>query len=131
MNNESFDLANTKRLEDQYIMTTYARQPVLFVRGHGSTLVASDGKSYLDFISGIGVNVLGYDHPRIRRVMSEQASLMHTSNLYYHPYQGLLAEQLVNASGLTTSPQSCAQTTRVTVIWPLAGSTATSIAIAM
>ena len=101
MNNESFDLANTKRLEDQYIMTTYARQPVLFVRGHGSTLVASDGKSYLDFISGIGVNVLGYDHPRIRRVMSEQASLMHTSNLYYHPYQGLLAEQLANASGLS------------------------------
>ena len=100
MTTERFDLNQVQQLEDKYIMTTYARQPVLFVRGENSTLYDSVGNAYLDFISGIGVNVLGYDHPRIRRVMSEQASLMHTSNLYYHPYQGQLAEQLTQASGL-------------------------------
>lgn len=101
MNNEGFDLAKVQQLESQYIMPTYARQPVLFVRGDGCTLFDDKGNRYTDFISGIGVNVLGYDHPRIRRVLAEQASLMHTSNLYYHPYQGQLAEKLVQASGLS------------------------------
>ncbi len=81
-------------------MQTYARNPVMFVRGKGSTLYDDRGKAYLDFIAGIGVNVLGYDHPRVRRVLKEQANLLHTSNLYYHQYQGLLAERLVKASGL-------------------------------
>ncbi len=101
MSNEGFDLAKVQQLESQYIMPTYARQPVLFVRGEGCTLFDDKGNSYVDFISGIGVNVLGYNHPRIRRVLAEQASLMHTSNLYYHPYQGQLAEKLVQASGLS------------------------------
>ena len=87
-------------LESQYVMQTYARQPVMFVRGKGSTLFDDKGKAYTDFISGIGVNVLGYDHPVMRRVLREQASLLHTSNLYYHAYQGQLAERLAKASGL-------------------------------
>ncbi|NOT63800.1 MAG: aspartate aminotransferase family protein [Acidobacteria bacterium] len=87
-------------LESQYVMQTYARQPVMFVRGKGSTLFDDKGKAYTDFISGIGVNVLGYDHPVMRRVLREQASLLHTSNLYYHLYQGQLAERLAKASGL-------------------------------
>ena len=87
-------------LESQYVMQTYARQPVMFVRGKGSTLFDDQGKAYTDFISGIGVNVLGYDHPVMRRVLREQASLLHTSNLYYHLYQGQLAERLAKASGL-------------------------------
>ncbi len=87
-------------LESQYVMNTYKRQPVLFVRGKGSTLYDDTGKAYTDFISGIGVNVLGYDHPVMRRVLREQASLLHTSNLYYHAYQGQLAERLAKASGL-------------------------------
>jgi predicted acetylornithine/succinylornithine family transaminase len=87
-------------LESQYVMNTYARQPVLFVRGKGSTLFDDQGKAYTDFISGIGVNVLGYDHPVMRRVLREQASLLHTSNLYYHLYQGQLAERLAKASGM-------------------------------
>ncbi len=94
-------LEQIQQLESQYVMPTYARGPVMFVRGKGSTLFDDKGKSYLDFISGIGVNVLGYDHPRVRRVLREQASLLHTSNLYYHPYQGQLAERLVTASGLS------------------------------
>ena len=63
MTTERFDLNQVQQLEDKYIMTTYARQPVLFVRGENSTLYDSVGNAYLDFISGIGVNVLGYDHP--------------------------------------------------------------------
>lgn len=90
-----------RELEGKYVMQTYARNPVLFVRGKNSTLFDDQGKPYLDFISGIGVNVLGYDHPVVRRVMREQANLLHTSNLYYHPYQGQLAERLVKASGLS------------------------------
>ena len=90
-----------RELEGKYVMQTYARNPVLFVRGKNSTLFDDRGKPYLDFISGIGVNVLGYDHPVVRRALREQASLLHTSNLYYHPYQGQLAERLVKASGLS------------------------------
>jgi len=82
-------------------MQTYARGQVMFVRGRGSTLYDDKGKSYLDFIAGIGVNVLGYDHPRVRKTLRDQASMLHTSNLYYHPYQGQLAERLVKASGLS------------------------------
>jgi predicted acetylornithine/succinylornithine family transaminase len=98
---ESPTLEQIQQLESQYVMPTYARGPVMFVRGKGSTLFDDKGKNYLDFISGIGVNVLGYDHPRVRKVLREQASLLHTSNLYYHPYQGQLAERLVKASGLS------------------------------
>ena len=94
------ELDRIRELENQFVMPTYARSPVLFVRGRGSTLYDDRGKAYLDFISGIGVNVLGYDHPRIRRVLREQARLLHTSNLYYHAYQGPLAEHLARAAGM-------------------------------
>ncbi len=90
-----------QQLETQYLLPTYARSPVMFVRGKGSTVYDDKGKAYSDFISGIGVNVLGYDHPRVRRVLREQGNLLHTSNLYYHPFQGQLAERLVQASGLS------------------------------
>jgi acetylornithine/N-succinyldiaminopimelate aminotransferase len=97
----SITLSQVQQLESQYLMPTYARNPVMFVRGKGSTLYDDSGKSYLDFISGIGVSVLGYDHPRVRRVLREQGNLLHTSNLYYHRYQGQLAERLAKASGLS------------------------------
>ncbi|MBO0862590.1 MAG: aspartate aminotransferase family protein [Chloracidobacterium sp.] len=97
---DSLALEQVQQLESQYLMQTYARGPVLFVRGKGSTLYDEKGRSYLDFITGIGVNVLGYDHPRVRKTLRDQASLLHTSNLYYHQYQGRLAERLVKASGL-------------------------------
>jgi acetylornithine aminotransferase/acetylornithine/N-succinyldiaminopimelate aminotransferase len=100
MTNERFDLNQVQQLEANFVMPTYARQPVLFVGGTGATLFDDKGQAYLDFISGIGVNVLGYDHPRVRRVLNEQAALPHTSNLFYHPYQGQLAKALVEASGL-------------------------------
>ncbi|MBS1790985.1 MAG: acetylornithine/succinylornithine family transaminase [Acidobacteria bacterium] len=96
----SFTLEQAQGLESQFLMQTYARNPVMLVRGKGSTLYDDKGKAYLDFISGIGVNVLGYDHPRVRRVLREQGDLLHTSNLYYHPFQGQLAAALAKAAGL-------------------------------
>ncbi len=63
-----------------------------------------DGNRYLDLISGIGVNSLGHSHPRIVKVIRQQAGLLlHTSNLYYHEYQGRLAERLAKISGLQRS----------------------------
>jgi len=98
--NTSITFEQVQQLEAQYLMQTYARAPVMLVRGKGSTVYDGAGKAYLDFIAGIGVSVLGYDHPRVRRVLREQGDLLHTSNLYYHRYQGQLAERLAKAAGM-------------------------------
>jgi predicted acetylornithine/succinylornithine family transaminase len=87
--------------ERKYVLQTYARYPLGLARGKGSYVFDTEGRRYLDFIAGIGVNALGHGHPRIIKVIREQAArLIHTSNLYYHPYQGLLAERLARMSGL-------------------------------
>jgi predicted acetylornithine/succinylornithine family transaminase len=89
------------QLEQSYLLNTYARYPVAFVRGKGVHLYDVNGKRYLDFLSGLGVNALGHAHPRIVKVMREQtAKVIHLSNLYYNEYQGLLAEKLCQKSGL-------------------------------
>ncbi len=88
-------------LERQYLLQNYARYPLVLARGKGSYVYDLAGKRYLDFITGIGVNGLGHAHPRIVKVMKEQAGLLvHSSNLYYHQYQGLLAKRLCEMSGL-------------------------------
>src|SRR5450432_2566848 len=88
-------------LERDYLLQNYARYPLVLDHGEGPWVYDIDGNRYLDFISGIGVNSLGYDHPRITRVISDQAALLlHTSNLYYHRYQGALAKKLTEISGL-------------------------------
>lgn len=88
-------------LEQQYLIQTYRRFPVLLRRGKGCWLYDAAGRKYLDLISGIGVNALGHAHPRILRVLREQAGLLvHASNLYYHDYQGPLARKLSQISGL-------------------------------
>ncbi|MGN7611144.1 acetylornithine transaminase [Magnetococcales bacterium HHB-1] len=80
------------------IMATYGRYPVAFVKGEGCTLWDEDGKSYLDFLSGIGVNNLGHCHPRIVETLGKQASqLIHTSNLYRIPLQEKLADRLTQS----------------------------------
>ncbi len=94
-------MSNVTALEAQHVLQTYKRQPVVFVRGEGSRLFDENGKSYLDFVSGIGVCVLGHAHPGLAAVIAEQAkTLIHTSNLYYHPLQGQLAAKLAALSGL-------------------------------
>ena len=88
--------------ELRHLLQTYRRQPVTFVRGEGVRLFDAEGRDYLDLLSGIGVSSLGYGHPRLIRAITEQAqTLLHTSNLFYHPLQGQLAERLTALSGLS------------------------------
>src|SRR5258708_13990522 len=87
--------------ERQYLLQTYNRYPVVLSRGKGVFLFDIDGKKYLDFVSGLGVNALGHAHPRIVKAIREQAAkIIHVSNLYYHEYRGPLAEKLCKLSGL-------------------------------
>ncbi len=89
------------QLEREYLLQNYARYPLALHRGKGCYVYDLEGNRYLDLISGIGVNSLGYAHPRITKVIRQQAGLLlHTSNLYYHEYQGRLAQRLAKISGL-------------------------------
>jgi acetylornithine/N-succinyldiaminopimelate aminotransferase len=88
-------------LEKEYLLQNYARYPLVLTKGKGCYVYDTEGKRYLDLISGIGVNALGHAHPRIVKVIKEQASrLIHTSNLYYNEFQGKLAKKLAQVSGL-------------------------------
>ncbi len=88
-------------LEREYLLQNYARYPLVLGRGKGCYLYDLAGKRYLDLISGIGVNALGHAHPRITKLIRQQAGLLlHSSNLYYHQYQGALAKRLAQMSGL-------------------------------
>ena len=90
-----------QQLEREYLLQNYARYPIVLHRGKGCYAYDASGKRYLDLLAGIGVSALGHAHPRIVKVIREQAGLMlHTSNLYYHEYQGPLAERLAKISGL-------------------------------
>ncbi|MBI3048467.1 MAG: aspartate aminotransferase family protein [Acidobacteria bacterium] len=94
-------LEDIQAREARHILQTYKRQPVAFVRGSGARLYDTAGREYLDFISGIGVTSLGHAHPRLTAALTEQAAtLLHTSNLYYHPYQAEAAARLAQLSGL-------------------------------
>lgn len=94
-------MSNVVSLEVQHVLPTYKRHPVVFVRGEGTRLFDENGKRYLDFLSGIGVCVLGHAHPGLAAVIAEQSkTLIHTSNLFYHPLQGRLAAKLAAMSGL-------------------------------
>lgn len=88
-------------LERDYLLQNYSRYPLVIHRGRGPYVYDTAGRRYLDFISGIGVNALGHAHPRIVGVIRQQAALLiHCSNLYYHEYQGPLAQRLARISGL-------------------------------
>src|SRR5262249_30210932 len=81
--------------EARHILQVYRRMPVTFVRGEGVRLFDANGREYLDLLSGVGVASLGHAHPVLARAIAEQAqTLIHTSNLFYHPLQALLAEEL-------------------------------------
>ncbi|HTC87407.1 MAG TPA: acetylornithine/succinylornithine family transaminase [Bryobacteraceae bacterium] len=87
--------------ESRFLLQIYDRYPLVVTRGCGCYIFDSEGNRYLDAIAGIGVNALGYSHPRIIEVLVEQAQqCIHTSNLVYHPYQGELAQRLCALSGL-------------------------------
>jgi predicted acetylornithine/succinylornithine family transaminase len=88
-------------IEKDHLLQVYRRGSVVFERGRGSRLVDTNGRSYLDLISGVGVAALGHAHPRLAAAIAAQAQeLLHTSNLFFHPLQGELAERLSKLSGL-------------------------------
>ena len=86
--------------EARHVLQTYKRLPITFVRGQGVRLYDAEGREYLDLLSGIGVASLGHAHPGLARAIADQAqTLIHTSNLFYHPLQGQLAERLAQPVG--------------------------------
>lgn len=87
------------KLGEEYLMPTYGRLLIAFVRGEGCTLWDADGREYLDFVSGIAVCSLGHCHPRVVEATVRQAqTLVHTSNLYHIAQQGRLAKRLCELS---------------------------------
>jgi acetylornithine/N-succinyldiaminopimelate aminotransferase len=87
--------------ERRFLLPTYNRYPIALERGKGVYLFDREGNRYLDFVAGLGVNALGHAHPRIVKAIREQsARAIHFSNLYYHEFQGRLAEKLCQLSGL-------------------------------
>jgi acetylornithine/N-succinyldiaminopimelate aminotransferase len=94
-------VTDIQALEARHVLQTYRRAPVTFVRGQGVRLYDTEGREYLDLLSGIGVAALGHAHPGLARAIADQAAtLIHTSNLFFHPLQGQLAERLATLSGL-------------------------------
>jgi predicted acetylornithine/succinylornithine family transaminase len=90
---ESFDAI--AKLDTEHVMATYPRLPVAFVRGEGTRLYDSEGRSYLDFLSGLAVCSLGHAHPAVADALADQArTLVHVSNLYYNDVQPRLAERI-------------------------------------
>ncbi len=94
-------LEELKAAESKLLLGTYDRYPLLFERGEGVHLIDENGVRYLDLLSGIGVNALGYAHPAIEKaIVGQSRKLIHTSNLYYHEGQSALALRLTEATGM-------------------------------
>jgi acetylornithine/N-succinyldiaminopimelate aminotransferase len=87
--------------EVKLLLQTYERNPILFVGGEGVHLIDEQGNLYLDLLSGIGVNALGYGHPAIENAIAEQSKkLLHISNLFFHTGQAELAARLTEMTGM-------------------------------
>jgi len=94
-------LEQIQAAEARLLLSTYDRNPILFVRGEGVYLIDEQGERYLDLLSGIGVNALGYSHPAIVEAIAKQSrALIHVSNLFYHEGQAELALRLTERTGL-------------------------------
>jgi acetylornithine aminotransferase/acetylornithine/N-succinyldiaminopimelate aminotransferase len=94
-------LDQIRAAEARLLIPTYDRNPILFVRGEGVHIIDEHGDRYLDLLSGIGVNALGYGHPVIEAAIARQSrALIHTSNLYFHEGQAELALRLTEQTGL-------------------------------
>jgi len=94
-------LETTRAAEAKLLVPTYDRNPLLFERGEGVFLIDEKGDRYLDLLSGIGVNALGYGHKAIEDAIARQSkALIHTSNLYFHTGQAELALRLTEKSGM-------------------------------
>ena len=93
--------AEIQEKDSQYILNTYARNPIAIDHGKGATLYSVDGKKYIDFTSGIGVNSLGYGNETwVQAITAQAQKLAHISNLYYTEPAPRLAEKLCKRTGL-------------------------------
>ena len=91
----------TQAIEAEHLLQVYKRVPLVLTRGEGSYIYDIDGQKYLDFVSGLGVASLGHAHPKLAAAIADQArTLLHTSNLYFHPLQGQVGQRLAALSGL-------------------------------
>ena len=94
-------LDEIRAAEEKLVLATYERYPVMFVDGEGPFVIDQDGNRYLDLLSGIGVNALGYNHPVVVETIAKQSRrLLHISNLFYHEGQAELALRLTERTGL-------------------------------
>ncbi len=94
------NLPQLQAAEDKLLLHTYARNPILFVRGEGVFLYDENDTEYLDLLSGIGVCALGYNHPAITAAIASQShALLHTSNLFFHAHTAELALRLTELTG--------------------------------
>ena len=94
-------LEQIRAVEDKLLLKTYDRNPLLFTGGEGVHLIDEKGERYLDLLSGIGVNALGYGHPAIEEAIARQSrKLIHTSNLFFHEGQAELALRLTERTGM-------------------------------
>ncbi|MBQ8882111.1 MAG: aspartate aminotransferase family protein [Clostridia bacterium] len=90
------ELKKIKELSARNYMNVFDRQNICFTHGEGNRLFDTSGKEYIDFISGIGVNCLGYNNPDLTAAISEQAKrLIHSSNLFYNREQAILCEKML------------------------------------
>jgi acetylornithine/N-succinyldiaminopimelate aminotransferase len=95
------NLKEIQAAEAKLLLPTYERNPILFVDGAGMYLSDEQGDKYLDLLSGIGVNALGYGHPAVTETIANQSKkLVHISNLYFHEGQAELAMRLTERSGM-------------------------------
>ncbi|MBO5214987.1 MAG: aspartate aminotransferase family protein [Clostridia bacterium] len=93
------DFKRIKELSSRNYMNVFSRQNICFTHGEGNRLFDTYGKEYIDFVSGIGVNCLGYNNPDLTKAISEQASkLIHSSNLYYNREQAILSEKMLGGT---------------------------------
>jgi acetylornithine aminotransferase/acetylornithine/N-succinyldiaminopimelate aminotransferase len=94
-------LDEIRAAESRLLLATYDRNPIRFIGGEGVYLIDETGERYLDLLSGIGVNSLGYGHPAIEEAITRQSrALIHISNLFYHEGQAELALRLTERTGM-------------------------------
>ena len=100
-NLETTPLESLQAAEAKLLLPTYERNALQFVSGKGVYLTDDAGNDYLDLLSGIGVNALGYGHPAIEEAIAGQSrKLIHTSNLFFHKGQSKLAALLTEMTGM-------------------------------
>jgi len=100
MNSPSLIRTSTADLYDAHVMKNYGRPALTLTRGLGTQVWDDQGRSYLDFTSGIAVSALGHCHPHwVAAIQRQAGELIHTSNLFRHPNQGELARRLIGYAG--------------------------------